>query len=99
MPLIPQPLAITAGASAKFTNPMQPGCQYIFSCEVDCWIAVGATGGAAQADTAGNVFVKAGQEIPLANLEDSGTTNSFVHVISQAADGDASLTQYRSRLA
>ena len=85
-----QALAVT-GTSAKFTNPMQQGVQYYFTCESDCWITVGATGGAAVADTANNYFVKAGTEIPLANMEDSGTSNSFVHAIRQSADGDATL--------
>lgn len=85
-----QVLAIT-GTSGKFTNPMEPGAQYIFTCENDCWIKVTTTGGAAVADTANNIFVKAGMVIPLANPDTSITTNAFVHAIRQSADGDATL--------
>ncbi len=85
-----QALAIS-GSSGKFTNAMAQGVQYLFSCESDCWIKVAATGGSAAADTADNIFVKAGQVIPLCNLEDSGTTNSFVHAIQQSVAGDATL--------
>ncbi len=96
MPLIAgvvstQVLAV-GSASAKFTNPMQPKNQYLFTCESDCWIHVGATGDSAAVDTAGNMFVKAGMVIPLMNPDDSGTTNGFVHAIRQSADGDATLT-------
>ncbi len=85
-----QVLAV-AGSSGKFTNAMAQGVQYLFSCESDCWIKVAATGGAAAADTADNIFVKAGMVVPLCNLEDTGTTNSFVHAIQQSAAGDATL--------
>ena len=85
-----QVLAV-AGTSAKFANAMAQGVQYLFTCESDCWIKVAATAGAAAADTADNIFVKAGMVVPLCNLEDSGTTNSFVHAIRQSADGDATL--------
>lgn len=85
-----QVLAVGA-TSGKFAAAMAQGVQYVFTCESDCWITVGATGGAAIADTDNNIFVKAGQDVPLANMEDSGTTNSFVHVIRQSADGDATL--------
>lgn len=80
-------------ASGKFTNSMVPGKQYIFTCESDCWIKVTATGGAAVADTANNIFVKAGMVIPLACPETSSRTNAFVHAIRQTADGDATLCQ------
>ncbi len=95
-----QALAVQVAASGKFAAAMEPGCAYEYCCEVDSWITVGATGGSAAADTANNVFVKAGTREPLANLEDSGKTNSFVHAIGQTAgaDGDATLTQYRTKL-
>lgn len=86
-----QVLAV-GSSTGKFAAAMQQGGQYLFSCENDCWIKVAATGGAAAADTADNVFVKAGQVIPLCNREASGSTNSFVHAIRQSADGDATLT-------
>ena len=35
------------GASAQFTNAMKSGQQYIFTSNVDCWVRVTATGGAA----------------------------------------------------
>ena len=97
-PVSSQPLAVT-GTSGHFAAAMEPGCQYEFICEVDCWITVGASGAAAQLDTNGSVFVNAGSRIPLANMEDSGKTNSFVHAIAQGLSGDATLTQYRQRLA
>ncbi len=80
-----------ATASAGFTNPMAPGAQYFFTADTDCWVKVTTTGGSAAADTADNVFVKSGMVIPLANPDASGTTNAFVKVIRQTADGDATL--------
>ena len=94
-----QALAVTTGASAQFAAPMVGGCQYILTTEVDVWCRVTSTGGAAAADTANNTFVKAGIEYPLCNLEDSGSTNSFVHLIAQSTNGDATLVQYASKLA
>ncbi len=91
-----QVLAV-GSSSGKFTNAMAQGAQYLFTCESDCWIKVAATGGAAAADTADNIFVKAGMTIPLCNTEDSGTTNSFVHAIRQSVDGDATLTKVTLR--
>lgn len=93
-----QRLTTATGASAQFTSPMAQGAQYVFTCESDCWVTVAATGGAAQADTAGNYFVKSGTSQPLCNLEDSGTTNSFVHVIAQAAAGAACLVPVAERI-
>lgn len=92
-----QKLAVAA-TSAKFANAMAQGVQYLFTCENDCWITIAATGGAAIADTADNIFVKAGMVIPLCNMESSGTTNSFVHAIRQSADGDATLTAVGFRI-
>ena len=92
-----QALAVT-GTSGKFATAMQPGVQYMFTCESDCWVTVAATGGAAQPDTAGNYFVKAETPLPLCNLEDSGTTNSFVHAIRQSVDCDATLVPVAVRL-
>ncbi len=87
-----QVLAVT-GTSAKFATSMVPGKQYIFTCENDCWVKVTATGGAAAADTANNIFVKAGMVIPLANPDVSSTTNAFVHFIWQSVAGDCSLSR------
>jgi hypothetical protein len=83
----------TSGTSQKFTNPMDNGKTYLFTCEQDCWIKVTVTGGAAAADTANNIFVKAGMVIPLANPDVSGTTNAFVHFIQQTTAGDCSLAR------
>lgn len=80
-----------AVASAKFTNPMQPGVLYRFTANTDCWVKVAATGGAAAADTANNHFCISGQAITLA-APDSGITNSFVHVIRNTADGKGTLS-------
>ncbi len=92
-----QVLAVGA-SSGKFTNAMAQGVQYFFTCESDCWVKVTAAGGSAAADTPDNFFVKAGMTIPLCNMEDSGTTNSFVHAIRQAADGDATLVGFAMRV-
>jgi len=88
--------AVTA-TSAQFTLPMGQGAQYLFRTSTDCWVFVGATGGAAQTDAANNHVVKAGGQLYLCNLEDSGSTNSFVHVIRNSADGDATLTLVGAR--
>lgn len=76
-----QVLAIT-GASAKFTNPMQSGQQYVFTATVDCWVKVTTTGGSAAVATADNIFYSAGQRLPLQSPDNAGvTTNAFVHAI------------------
>jgi O-acetylhomoserine/O-acetylserine sulfhydrylase-like pyridoxal-dependent enzyme len=82
----------SGAASAKFTNPMEPGFQYRFVCSADVWVKVTVTGGAAAADTADNHFVAAGQPLLLANPDNSGTTNAFVHVIQQTGAGDCTLS-------
>lgn len=87
-----QVLAV-GGTSGKFATSMVPGKQYIFTCENDCWVKVTVTGGAAVADTANNIFVKAGMVIPLACPDTSSRTNAFVHAIRQTSDGDATLCQ------
>lgn len=86
-----QYVAVGAG-SAKFTTPMQPGQQYIFTANTDCWVKVTVTGGSAAANTADNIFYSAGQQLPLCSPDNgSTTTNSFVHVIYESAAGDATL--------
>lgn len=81
-----------ATASAQFTNPMQPGQQYIFTSSVHCWVKVTATGGAAAANTADNILYIPGQQLPLMSPDNaSTTTNSYVHVIREDVDGDACL--------
>lgn len=81
-----------ASASAQFTNPMQPGQQYVFSANVDCWVLVGATGASAAANTANNQLYIKGQILPLRSPDNgTTTTNSFVHVIRESVDGDATL--------
>ncbi len=84
-----QYVAVAAGANAKFTNPIEPGQVYEFSSNVDCWIAIEATGGAAAPDANGNVLYT-GQRTYLKS-PDSGnaTTNSFVHVYGDGVAGDA----------
>lgn len=84
-------------ASGKFATAMAQGGQYMYRCLSASWVFVGATGGAAQVDTANNHFVPAGQPLFLCNLEDSGSTNSFVHAIRDSADGDATLTLLGSK--
>jgi hypothetical protein len=80
-------------ASAGFTNPMQPGQQYLFTANTDCWVKVTVTGGSAAANTADNIMYKASMgPIPLCSPDNNGvTTNSFVKVIRDSADGDACL--------
>lgn len=68
-------------ASQKFTNPMQPGQQYVFSCTVNCQVKVTVTGGSAVLAAADNHVYVAGQLLPLRSPDNSGTTNAFVHVI------------------
>ena len=81
-------------ASAGFTNPMEPGKQYMLRSTVDCWVKVTTTGGAAAAATTQNIPVKAGVPLPLANPERSSTTNAYVKVIRDSVDGHASLIKY-----
>jgi len=88
-----QYLALTS-TSAQFTSAMEPGFIYRFSANVDCWVRITTTGGAAAANTANNILYIAGQSLWLANPDVDGTTNAFVHAIEDIADGDASLTRY-----
>jgi hypothetical protein len=80
-------------ASAGFTTPMKSGLQYLFSANTDCWVKVTVTGGSAAANTADNILYKAGMGwLPLMAPDNAGTTtNSFVKVIRESADGDACL--------
>lgn len=81
-----------ASASAKFTNAMVPGIIYRFTANTDCWVKVTATGGAAAASTTDNHLCLSGQTLILVNPDTSITTNSFVHVIRNTADGKATLS-------
>lgn len=86
-----QHLAIT-GTSANFTTPMSPGVQYMFTANVNCWVKVTTSGGAAAADTADNILYITGMQLPLKSPDDgTTTTNSYVHVISDGTNGDGCL--------
>lgn len=87
-----QYLAVGA-SSAKFTNAMTVGVQYVFTCSTDCWVTVAVTGGSATANTANNHFVKAGARVPLAALS---STVAYVHAIRETDDGDATLSVVRA---
>lgn len=95
MPLVRSTQVQTVtGSSQKFTNAMQNGQQYVFTANVDCWVKVAATGGAAAVSTADNQLYLAGQKLYLKSPENTGvTTNAFVHVIKDTGmpDGRASL--------
>lgn len=104
MPLVLSPAGAqytsVTGTSQKFTNAMAVGSIHQFSCNVDCWVATGATGGAAVADTAANTLYRAGQVLFLTGPHYSPTTPSattttsaFVHVICEGStSGKATLT-------
>lgn len=77
-------------SSQKFTLPMQPGLQYILTTSTDLWYALAATAGSVTARAASAVFVPAGGAVLLQN-PDSATTNYFVFIIRDTADGHASL--------
>ena len=83
--------AAISGTSAAFTNPMEPGQIYAFTANTDCWVRVTATGTDAAADTADNILYIKGQMLYLVNPDSTGTTNSFVKVIQDAAAGDGTL--------
>ncbi len=86
-----QQLAVAA-TSAKFTNAMARSQQYVFISNTNCWITVTVTGGAASIAGAGCWYVPANTQVWLKNQDDVGaTTNSFVHVIRDSADGKACL--------
>lgn len=86
-----QYLAI-AGTSAKFANAMEPGRLYQFAPTSDCWIRITSTSGAAEVDTANNILVLSGQRVLLVNPDVNGTTNAYVHVIRDTADGKSTLS-------
>lgn len=80
-------------ASAKFTNPMQPGQQYLFSASTNCFVKVTVTGGAASAAADNILYITGGPPLPLCSPDSNGVTdNSYVHVIRDTADGKATLT-------
>jgi hypothetical protein len=79
-------------ASAKFATAMVPGQLYRFSSSTNCWVKIAVTGGAAAADTANNHYCHAGASLILKNPEVSEADESFVHVIRDTADGDATLS-------
>lgn len=85
-------VSTVTNSSAKFTNAMKPGFTYRFTATTDCWVKVTATGGSAAADTADNHLYIKGQTLFLACPDQSSTTNSFVHMIRDSADGDATLS-------
>ena len=86
-----------AVASAGFTNPMSPGMFYRFTANTDCWVKVTTTGGAAVAQAADNIFCISGQVLILCSPDDNATTNGFVKVIRNTADGVGSLTPLVAR--
>ncbi len=77
------------GTTDKFATAMAPGVTYEFVANVDCWVAIEATGGAVAADAAAGILY-VGQKLYLA-APDNTSTNSFVHVISDGVNGDACL--------
>lgn len=84
-----QYVAVAAAANAKFTNPMQTGQIYEFVANVDCWVAIEATGGAAAPDASTNVLY-VGQKLYLKSPDSLGTTtNAFVHVYGDGVAGNA----------
>ncbi len=75
-------------SSQKFATAMAKGLQYVFMSTTNCWITKGATGGSVTASAAGACFVPANTGFLLRNTDDA-TTNAFVHVIRDSADGKA----------
>ena len=88
-----QYIAVAAAADAQFVLPMEPGQLYEFVANVDCWVVIEATGGAAAANADTNILY-VGQKLYLKS-PDSGiaTTNSFVHVFGDGVAGDSCLYQ------
>lgn len=78
-----QTLTVSA-SSAKFTNPMTVGVQYIFRTTIACYISVEATGGAA---TTSDTYIPADGFEYVAAID---STESYLHVIGAA--GTATLT-------
>lgn len=85
-------LVAVGATDAEFTLPMQPGQQYVFTSNTNCFIRVSVTG-AGGAATSSHTPVTAGQWVPLRGPERAGgaTTNFFVHVIQSSASGRAML--------
>lgn len=81
-----QYLAVTT-ASQEITTAMPIHMQHRFSANVDCWIKISATGGAATKG-AGSHFIKAGQAV---GLEAESAAVAFVQVLGEAA-GHATLS-------
>lgn len=93
-----------ASTSAKFTNPMKPGAIYRFTANTDCWVNIGATGGAAAASAADMILCLSGQTLILTGPDydpttpsSTTTTNGYVHVIRNTADGKATLSLLAAR--
>ena len=81
---------MVTSSSQKFTLPMQPGQQYVLSTSTDLWFKLAATGGSITARAASAVFLGAGGAALLQN-PDAATTDAFVFIIRDSADGHASL--------
>jgi hypothetical protein len=80
---------VVAAASAKFATAMVPLTNYRFVSTVDCYINIGATGGAAAASD-GSHLVGAGQEVI---IQSNDVTNGFCHTIRiGSSDGVATLS-------
>jgi hypothetical protein len=81
----------TSTTTAKNGTIIPIDSPMIFTSNVDCWITQGATGGSATLGTAGEMFVKAGEKIPVLSKY---AADGYVHVILASGTGIASLTRW-----
>lgn len=81
-------VATVSGTSVEFTNGMLEGQTYALISTTACWFRVAATGTAAVAATANNVYLPADTYV---ELKPDDATIAFVSAIQASAGGTANL--------
>lgn len=81
-------VATVSGTSVEITNPMLTGQKYALISTTACWFRVAATGTAAVAATANNVYLPAGVYVEI-KAEDA--TIAYVSAIQASAGGTINL--------
>jgi hypothetical protein len=81
-------VATISGSSVEVTNGMAVGQKYALISTTDCWFRVAATGTAAVAAAANNVYLPAGVYV---EIKADSATVAFVSAIQASAGGTLNL--------
>jgi len=81
-------VATISGASVEVTSGMAVGQKYVLISTTDCWFRIAATGTAAVADAANNVYLPAGVYV---EIKAESATIAFVSAIQASAGGTLNL--------